>query len=155
MQLEIPLNSFMSLIGIISDGRDHLATTHIPSQHATSVLCSHIFVTTQSHTIHTIDMARCCRSTNDRQTDESEAPLATLSEVFSFAETTRVKLLMVAGCISAALGGLCVPGKRVFDPSSMLCIHTCSCSRIYSPSTTRSHGVGIFRFVHKDYSLAC
>lgn len=59
----------------------------------------------------TIKMVGCGKFRKKRGEDDQELPLATISEAFSFAETTRVKLLMVAGCISASLSGLCVPGK--------------------------------------------
>jgi hypothetical protein len=41
-------------------------------------------------------------------------PLATVSEVFSFAQTLRIKIYMVAGCCFAALAGLCFPGKATW-----------------------------------------
>ena len=58
-------------------------------------------------------MLRRRKSTNSTTEDDKDLPLATMSEAFSFAETTRVKLLMVAGCFCACISGLCVPGKKL------------------------------------------
>jgi hypothetical protein len=48
---------------------------------------------------------------NNQNEQEDDPPLATVGEVFSFAQTGRVKAYIVAGCCCAVITGISFPGE--------------------------------------------